>query len=220
MKIHITKQGESIDTIANTYSVSRQDLTGINPHINPSSDLVPGLKLKIPDASRAEKNEHIEKFYPNFNQEKPLKEQAVPIGLKPLEKEHPHEKPTPAAATHQTHQTHSTHPTHPPHPTPHHEASHPPPWSHLGEHTTHLNPEVTHHYPWNQPYPPFSTHDSRAFFPPVPYYPPYPYPYGYPPYGVPLPLPLPLPGFVGPGYGFGHGWHGGGHHGGGHHHHH
>ena len=221
MKIHITKQGESIDTIANTYAVSRQDLTGINPHVNPSSDLVPGLKLKIPDASRTEKNEHIEKFYPNFNQEKPLKEQAVPIGLKPIEKEH--EKPTPVAATHHTHHTHqkhSTHPTHPPHPTPHHETPHhETPWGHLGEHTTHLNPEVTHHYPWNHPYPPFSHHDARAFFPPVPYYPPYPYPYGYPPYSYGVPLPI--PGFVGPGYGFGHGWHGGGHFGGGHggHHH-
>jgi len=216
MKIHITKQGESIDTIANTYAVSKQDLTGINPHVNLASDLVPGLKLKIPDASRAEKNEHIEKFYPNLDHEKHLKEQAVPIGLKPLNEDHAHGHHTSAEVTHPTHPPHSLHQA------PHHETTqeiphHESPWGHLGEHTTHLNPESMHHYPWNQPYPSFSAPDARAFIPPVPYYPPYPYPYGYPPYGG-YGLPLPIPGF-GPGYGFGHGhgWHGGGHYGGGHH---
>jgi len=227
MKIHITKQGESIDTIANTYSVSRQDLTGINPHVNLASDLVPGLKLKIPDASRAEKNEHIEKFYPNLNHEKHLKEHAVPIGAKPLKEEHSHvhDHHTPAEATHPTHPPHPhaevSHHPHLPHHAHHHEATHPAPhheapWSHLGEHTTHLNPEMMHHYPWNHPFPPFSAPDTRALIPPVPFYPPYPYPpYGYPPYGYGYPLPI--PGF-GPGYGFGHGWHGhgGGHFGGGH----
>ena len=208
MKIHITKQGESIEDITNTYAVSRQDLTGINPHINLASDLVPGLKLKIPDASRTEKDKHIEKYYPNLNNDKHIKEQAVPIGLKPLDETHAHAHNTPPEVTH---------PTHPPHGMPHHEA----PWSHLPEHTTHLNPnpEIMQHYPWNQPYPSFSTPDTRAFIPPIPYYPPYPPypPYGYPPYGYGVPLPI--PGF-GPGYGFGHGWHGhgGGHFGGGHHH--
>lgn len=216
MKIHITKQGESIDTIANTYAVSRQDLTGINPHINLASDLVPGLKLKIPDANRTEKNEHIEKFFPNLEHEKHLEEKAIPIGLKPFESSHLSGHHHSTMPNHHT-PPEATHPTHPPHPTSHSST----PWSHLGEHTTPFNPEVTQHYPWNQPFPPFSTADTRAILPPppLPYYPPYgyPYPYAYP-YGYGLPLPI--PGF-GPGYGFGHGFghgfHGGGHFGGGHH---
>ena len=213
MKIHITKQGESIDTIANKYTVSKQDLTGINPHVNLSSDLVPGLKLKIPDVSRTEKNEHIEKFYPNFDHEKFLKEQAVPVGLKQVEN-----NPRPEYHTHGQHMNaEMPYPEHPTHP-----MSNPsPPWGHLGEDTTHLNlnPEMPQHHPWNQPYPPFSTPDTRAIFPPMPYYPPYaPYGYGYPysyPYGYGYGYGLPFFGF-GPGYGFGHGWHGGGHFGGGH----
>ena len=208
MKIHITKQGESVDTIANTYSVSKQDLTGINPHVNLTSDLVPGLKLKIPDASRTEKNEHIENFFPNLDHEKHLKETAVPIGLKPFETSH---TPGHHSSTIPSHHHTAPEVTHHTHPTQHSST----PWSHLGEHTTPLNPELSQHHPWNQPFPPFSTTDTRAFLPPLPYYPPYgyPYPYAYP-YGYGLPLPVPS---FGPGYGFGHGWHGGGgHFGGGH----
>ncbi|MCL1989602.1 MAG: LysM domain-containing protein [Defluviitaleaceae bacterium] len=230
MKIHITKQGESLDSIANTYAISRQDLTGINPHINLSSELVPGLKLKIPEANRAEKVDHIEKFYPNLEQNTYLKEQAVPIGMKPFDQSHtmnPHESVTP----HQPHpHAHEGPPTQPhPHvhegppaqPHPHVYEGSPTqpqtPWGHLGEQTTYLTPNASQHYhPWNQPFPTFSPPDTRVILPPVPYYPPYP-PYGYPGYGygAPFPLPFPVPGF-GPGYGFGHGWHGGGHFGGGH----
>jgi len=209
MKIHITKQGESLDSVANTYAVSKQDLTGINPHINLASELVPGLKLKIPDASRTEKDTHIEKFYPNLDHNQYMKEQAVPIGLKPFE-----------GTTHTT-----GNPEHHTASHPHPETPHQAPWAHLGEHTTHLTHETTpHHYPWNGQFSTFAPHDTRAIFPPVPYYPPYS-PYPYPPYGYPgygyggvVPLPFPVPGFGG----YGHGWHGGGHggwhgHGGGHH---
>jgi len=227
MKIHITKQGESLETIANTYSVSRQDLTGINPHVNLASELVPGLKLKIPDASRVEKDHHIEKFYPNLDHQhhQYMKEQAVPIGLKPFDEPHTH-----TLAQHPP----TAHPPHPQHPdgaipmTNQHQ----PPWGHLAEHTTHLTPEsVGHYHPWNHPFPPFAPQqDARAIIPPLPYYPPYPPapypPYGYPPYGYGIPVPIPVPGFAsGYGFGHGHGWHGGGHgwhgggygHGGGHH---
>lgn len=186
MKIHITKQGESTETIASTYAVSRQDLIGINPHINLSSELVPGLKLKIPEASRAQKAPHIEKFYPNLDSNSYSKEQAVPIGMKPLES-HTHDIP----------------------PAPTVEA----PWSHLSENSTYLSAESMHQYPWNQSYPHFAPQDARAILPPIPYYPPYPYPpYTYPGYGYGgvVPLPVPIPGF-GPGYagGWHGGWHGG-----------
>jgi len=210
MKIHITKQGESLDTIANTYAVSKQDLTGINPHINLASELVPGLKLKIPDtSSRTEKDHHIEKFYPNLDHPY-MKEQAVPIGLKPFNTE-----TTPP----------SEHPNSHPTPHPHFETPYQTPWAHLGEQTTPLTLENTPPSPWNGHYPTFAQHDTRAILPPVAYYPPYP-PYPYPPYAYPpsygyggvFPLPIPVPGFGG---GYGHGWHGG-HggwhgHGGGHH---
>ena len=202
MKMHITKQGESIETITNRYAVSKQDLTGINPHVNLSSDLVPGLKLKIPDTHRTEKNEHIENFYPNLEAEQHLKEQAVPIGLKPFESTHAlgNDKIRPNQHTHE-------------------EISQPipstpsTPWGHLDEHTTHLNPETNQQFPWNQQFPSFSPHDTRLLIPPVPYYPPYsPYPYQYPylGYGYGYGLPIPVFGFGG-GYvpGYGHGWHGG-----------
>jgi len=233
MKVHITKQGESIDTIANKYTVSKQDLTGINPHVNLSSDLVPGLKLKIPDASRTEKNEHIEKFYPNLDHEKFLKEQAVPIGLKPFESppvhgQHGHTHGHTHHPPHQHTHTEAIYPEHPTHSTSRPDApwGHETPWGHLGEHTTHLNlnPETPQHYPWNHPSPPFSTSDARAIFPPIPYYPPY-YPYGYGygygyPYSYPYSYGLPFfgfgPGYGYGGYGFGHGFHGGGGHFGGH----
>ena len=92
MKIHITKQGDSLEIIANKYSVSKQDLIGINSHINPSSSLIPGLKLKIPEnAIRKDlpNQDHIQKYYPNIdtfgipitNQQIPS---AIPIGLKPF----------------------------------------------------------------------------------------------------------------------------------------
>jgi|GEM_PF-1920308 len=236
MKIHITKQGESLETIANSYAVSRQDLTGINPHVNLASELVPGLKLKIPDASRVEKDHHIEKFYPNLDHHhnQYMKEQAVPIGLKPFDEQH----------------TLAQHPpvTHPQHPHPegvalpeHHVPEHHgTPWGHLGSQTTHLTHESMPHYPWNYPpaplpfIPPQDAHARALIAPLPPYgaYPPFPVapypPYGYPPYGYGVPLPIPVPGFA-PGYGFGggHGWHGPGHgwhgggghgwHGGGHH---
>jgi len=85
MKIHITKQGETVEKIATLYGVSKQDLTGINPHINHSSELVPGLKLKIPDSATVPKNESISKFFPSLSEEaKKLKDKAVPIGLKQM----------------------------------------------------------------------------------------------------------------------------------------
>jgi len=223
MKIHITKQGESIDTIANNYAVSRQDLTGINPHVNLSSDLVPGLKLKIPSANRTGKNESIEQFFPNLD-----KEEAVPIGLKPFPTEGEPLKEVPI----QKHEIPTAQPIIEAVPFGPEQVS---PWAHLPNNQTNLT-NTGGYQSWNQPFqgfaPQHQPQDSRAIIPPMPYYPPYPYPnpyYGYPPYGgygygVPLPLPVPVPGFgygggFGPGFGhggFGGGFHGGGFHGGGH----
>jgi LysM repeat protein len=189
MKIHITKQGETIEEVASKYSVSNQDLIGINPHLNLTSDLVPGLKLKIPDIARTDKkNDHIEKFYPNLEYDQKLKEQTVPIGLKPFPNAHPE-----ATAT-------STH----------HTPEYTTPWSHLNEHAVPLNTQSQPYHPWNPGHHAFSSYDMRIFIPPLPYYPSYPYPYAYPPYGLGFPLPF-------PGFGFGHGFHGGGHFGGHHH---
>ena len=218
MKIHITKQGESIDTIASDYAVSRQDLTGINPHVNMATDLVPGLKLKIPQTNRMEKNESIEQFFPNLNQE-----EVKPIGMKPFETE--------GAPVKEPHIT-----NHESHLEPGHIEAVPygteqiSPWSHLADHHTHLSTNQGAQHPWNPQFNGFTPgqgQDMRAIIPPMPYYPPYPYPnpyYGYPPYGYGVPLPIPVPGFgyggFGPGFGggFGHGggFHGGGFHGGGH----
>ena len=219
MKIHITKQGETVETVAGKYAVSTQDLIGINPHINMTSDLVPGLKLKIPDVARTDKtNDNIEKYYPNLEQHS--KEQAVPIGLKPFPTAtaHPettahHVHPEAKATTHHTHPekaatAHHAHPeststTAHPHPIQGHTPEHTTPWSHLKEQTAPLNTEPETHYPWSS-HPVLYPHDSRAFIPPIPYYPypAYPYPYAYP-YGYGLPF-----------GGFGHGWHGGHGHGG------
>ncbi|MCL2558862.1 MAG: LysM peptidoglycan-binding domain-containing protein [Turicibacter sp.] len=208
MKIHITKQGETIEEVAGQYSVSQQDLIGINPHINLTSNLVSGLKLKIPDVIRAKSsqaNEHIEKFYPNLENAQSLNEHAVPIGMKPF----PEAQGEATAVSGQHHA---------------HTPEHTTPWSHLNEQVHALNKEAPPHHPWN----PGSHHFSslhphhRLIVPPMPYYPPpYPY-YGYPPYGYGYGVPIPIPGF-GPGFGGGWhgghgGWHGGGFHGGGGHH--
>ena len=105
MKIHITKQGETLDHIAQKYAVSSQDLTGINAHVNATSELIPGLKLKIPMVDRTKQNasEGIEQFYPNLEQEKQTKEQAVPIGIAPFPEPNPHiAKPDTIPQQHQT----------------------------------------------------------------------------------------------------------------------
>ena len=208
MKIHITKQGESLDDIANNYSVSRQDLAGINPHVNLTTELVPGLKLKIPVANRTVKNEHIEQFFPNLEHD-----EAVPIGLKPFtpQPEMKNEMPVTAVEKH-LEQPHIPGANYEPEPVS--------PWSHLASQPTNLSNPSGYHA-WNSPYSGFAAQpDTRAIIPPMPYYPPYPYPspyYGYPPYGygMPLPVPIPVPGFgYGGGFGHGGGFHGGGHGGG------
>ena len=203
MKIHITKQGESIETITSKYAVSKQDLTGINPHVNLSSELVAGLKLKIPDTNRLAPNPHIENFYPNLEFEQNLKEQSVPIGLKPLEatpvselpaQELPNQQPTGNSAK---------------------SIPNPPPWAHLGDNFTHLNPHPEQQFPWNPSFLSNSATDTRLAMT-SPYFLPYP-PYPYPAYGYGLPygfgVPFPIFGF-GPGYGNPYGWYGGGFHGG------
>lgn len=201
MKIHITKQGETIEEVAGKYAVSHQDLIGINPHINLASDLVPGLKLKIPDVARTERtNDHIEKFYPHLDQGQPLNEQAVPIGLKSFPTAQPEST---AASAH-----HTTDPK--AHPTP----EHPTPWNHLKAHPAPFSQE----HPFHTSHPAMPPYDTRALIPPLPpYYPPYPYPYTYPPYGYGYPLPIPAFGIGHGWHGSGHGWHGGGHAGGAHH---
>jgi len=245
MKIHITKKGESIDSIAKHYSVSRQDLSGINPHVSLGSDLVPGLKLKIPESNRVGKSTttSIENYYPSLDSHRPVKEEAVPIGLKPFENQHDHVVAV-NGSYHDQHQNpgyhgfnHHQHQEPAPVPVPHthgevpHQMDSNTPWAHLNNSSTHLSQPAPHH-PWNNPHAQFAppnTEHNRAFYPMSPYYPSYPPygpygPYQYPPYYPSYPLPIPLPiiggGYGGYGGGFGHGGghgHGGGFgHGGGH----
>lgn len=189
MKIHITKQGETLDEITKKYNQSKQDVMGINPHIDFNAGLVSGLKLKIPETSEIRQTSNMENFYPRLNQNGRPKEEAIPIGLKPL----PSVEAPPTDGS-----TNSHHPI----------------YGHLKEGQTSLN-AVPPHPPWNPYFPGSPAPDMRLLFPP--FYPPYsaypyPYPYPYPAYG----FPLPIPGF-GYGSGFGHGWHGGHHGHGGHH---
>ena len=198
MKIHITKQGETLDEITKKYNLSQQDLMGINPHIDFNASLVSGLKLKIPETREVGPTSNMENFYPRLDHEQQLKEQAVPIGLKPFPE---------VNASHET-----------PEMNPQHPASDHPIYGHLNESSTYLNTAPPHlSPPWNPYFPSVGNQDMRLPYPP--YYPPYPpypypYPYPYPAYGYGLPLPFPGFGF---GHGFGHGghgWHGGhgGHH--------
>ena len=195
MKIHITKQGETLDEITKKYNLSKQDLMGINPHIDFNASLVSGLKLKIPEKDRSEQSPNVENFYPRLDHEQQLKEQAVPIGLKPFPQvaaggihSEAHPGQTTTGNSIYGHLNESSIP--------------------LGTTTPHPNP------PWNPYFPTSQSQDMRLPYPPYyPPYPPYPYPYPYPYPAYGYGLPLPLPGF-GYGHGFGHGWHGGhgGHH--------
>lgn len=210
MKIHITKQGESLEILSNHYAVSKQDLIGINPHVNLASDLVPGLKLKIPDTNRADKLESFENFYPKMDASEIDKEKAVPIGLKPYDTTPEVNQP---GLNNEMHFNYN--------------APHEYPWGQLNENMSSINTDAPTYHPWANTAQ-FAHHDARAFMPPVALYPPYPptpYPYSplsYPGYGYGAPLPLPIPIPV-PSFGYhGHNWGGYGYHGGfhgGHHHH-
>lgn len=72
MKIHIVQRDDTFKTIAEKYSVSVQDLIGMNTHINHLAPLVPGLKVKVPSPARKEAPnvaQHIQKYYPNIDTE-------------------------------------------------------------------------------------------------------------------------------------------------------
>ena len=70
MKIHIVQRNDTFETIATRYGISVQDLIGTNTHINYTSGLVPGLKVKIPMPPRQEEpmvDQHIQKYYPSID---------------------------------------------------------------------------------------------------------------------------------------------------------
>ena len=72
MKIHIVQRDDTFESIAERYSVSVQDLIGMNTHINHLAPLVPGLKVKVPSPARKEAPnvaQHIQKYYPNIDTE-------------------------------------------------------------------------------------------------------------------------------------------------------
>lgn len=72
MKIHIVQRDDTFESIADKYSVSVQDLVGMNTHINHLTPLVSGLKVKVPSPARKEAPnvaQHIQKYYPNIDTE-------------------------------------------------------------------------------------------------------------------------------------------------------
>ena len=72
MKIHIVQRDDTFESIADKYSVSVQDLVGMNTHINHLAPLVSGLKVKVPSPARKEAPnvaQHIQKYYPNIDTE-------------------------------------------------------------------------------------------------------------------------------------------------------
>ncbi|MET3682533.1 hypothetical protein ABID56_000614 [Alkalibacillus flavidus] len=48
MKIHIVKQGESMATIADKYRLSEKELYEMNKHLSETTDVIEGMKVKVP----------------------------------------------------------------------------------------------------------------------------------------------------------------------------
>ena len=108
MKIHIVQRNDTFETIATRYGISVQDLIGTNTHINYTSGLVPGLKVKIPMPPRQEEpmvDQHIQKYYPsidtgvNYVQAATIEPTLVPPQPQPapLEPTNAFQMPQPAA---------------------------------------------------------------------------------------------------------------------------
>ena len=227
MKIHITKQGDTLGTVASKHGVSQQDLLGVNTHINPTSDLIPGLKLKIPEATVRKEDAssmgHISQFYPNLEPSAagapPMQEgaAATPIGLKPFADQ---EAKEPVVAAHGAHAPHMAQSV-----TPMADGAGSMTFPHYtggaSENWSSLNPQpagaATAWPPHGAGFaPPTPPADMRLIPPIYPPYPPYGYPYPYAGYGYGYPLPLPFPGYGFGGFGHGFGGFHGGFHGGGH----
>jgi len=210
MKIHITKQGDTLEMLASKYSVSHQDLLGLNSHINPASTLTPGLKLKIPQSRNFDTTgaEHIQKYYPNIDTTGAKIEHpnlhSTPIGAETAQNGIGNSAENFHVFGHQTENI-STH-------------QH----SHVQAKESHINEkesqasekgQAPHPHPWYDPWQVHAYYEQldsqRKFFPgfvpgffPPPFFPFYPVPW----FGFGWPRP-----------GFGGGWHGGWHGGGGHH---
>lgn len=72
MLIHIVKTGETIERIASSYHISRNDLIANNLHITDFSHLKSGMKVKIPILSKEivetleETEAFVDDYYPSF----------------------------------------------------------------------------------------------------------------------------------------------------------
>lgn len=83
MKFHIVKNGESINTILNIYSLQKDELVESNRHIRSWDRLIPGSKLKIPtitsviDQDVIDMEPFIEDYYPKniYNENKTYNKQ-------------------------------------------------------------------------------------------------------------------------------------------------
>lgn len=84
MNYHIVRNGDNLEKIAAIYNLEPIEIKEVNPHIRSFENLVPGLKLRlpeIPDSLAIELNDvepFIEDYYPKLpNIEKPVEEKLT-----------------------------------------------------------------------------------------------------------------------------------------------
>ena len=82
MNYHIVRANETIDKIANSYNLLKEEIIEINMHITNWDHLIPGTRLKLPEIPDVLKDEldavepFIEDYYPKIDVNK-FKENAV-----------------------------------------------------------------------------------------------------------------------------------------------
>ena len=93
VKIHIVQKGDTLWKLAKKYGVSFDELKKLNSQLSNPDLLMPGMKLKIPDASAKKETVHPSiktgiKEVPVQQQVSGLKEQLIPKEY-PIMKEQP-----------------------------------------------------------------------------------------------------------------------------------
>lgn len=70
MIIHIVRPNEKVDSIMNHYMISKNELISNNGHINDWNNLIPGVKIRIPEITKEilevldESEPFVEEYYP------------------------------------------------------------------------------------------------------------------------------------------------------------
>lgn len=75
MKIHIVQKGDTLWKIAKQYGVDFQELIASNPQLASPDMIMPGMKIKIPEAKSNEKDVKQEQVTPNKGQKKEKKKE-------------------------------------------------------------------------------------------------------------------------------------------------